>query len=54
MVAKKKVMVEPSKVALNLKEFAEVLMAQIGPAPSNWEQIVGEAINQYMKKQKGG
>ena len=35
-----------------LKAFAEELMAQIGPKPSNWEQIVEEAIKKFRKKQK--
>lgn len=36
----------------DLKGFAEELMAQIGPKPSNWEQIVEEAIKEFRKKQK--
>ncbi len=36
----------------DLRIFAEELMAQVGPKPSNWEEIVEEAIKKYKKKEK--
>lgn len=35
-----------------LKAFAEVLMANIGPQPENFEQIVEESIEEFKEKDK--
>lgn len=52
MVKKKAIVVTKETTEADLKAFAEVLMAQIGPKPSNWNDIVKEAIKEYKKKQK--
>jgi len=36
----------------DLEAFADELMAQIGPPPRNFQQIVGEAIKEYRRKKK--
>ena len=48
----KKVVVKKEVTKAELKAFAEELMAQIGPLPSNWDEIVEGAIKKYKEKQK--